>query len=152
MHPHPHTANCQRFQDAGQSYRGEVAMTRGGIPCQAWDSDFPHRHHTKAAIFPELDGAGSHCRNPGQLGHTVWCYTTNASVLWDYCIVPQCDGMYYYISHVAAGNNLYIYGCLVYSLPEQGANSKGNSSSACLYICVDSYLKLVSSYHSLLGY
>ena len=87
-----YTANCYRSSDAGQSYQGNVAVTRGGAPCQAWSSNLVHRHHIKASIFPELVNAENSCRNPGRLGISPWCYTLNSSVVWDYCLIPVCHG------------------------------------------------------------
>ena len=87
-----YTANCYRSGDAGQSYQGNVAVTRGGVPCQAWSSNLVHRHHIKASIFPELVNAENYCRNPGRLGISPWCYTLNSSIVWDYCLIPVCHG------------------------------------------------------------
>jgi len=50
------------------------------------------RHSQKAKNFPEgdLKKAVNYCRNPDNEPEGPWCYTTNASVRWDYCDVPGC--------------------------------------------------------------
>ena len=76
----------------GQSYRGNISVTQSGHTCQPWSSQCPHRHHRTPNKFPELENAGSACRNPGgQAPLGPWCYTTNPSVRWEYCNVPVCS-------------------------------------------------------------
>ena len=76
----------------GQSYRGNVSVTRSGYTCQSWSSQCPHRHYRTPNYFPELKNAGNACRNPGgQAPHGPWCYTTNPSVRWEYCNIPVCS-------------------------------------------------------------
>ena len=66
-------------------------MTLSGHACQSWTSQCPHRHHRTPDYFPGLKNAGNACRNPGgQAPHGPWCYTTNASVRWEYCNVSIC--------------------------------------------------------------
>lgn len=80
----------------GSDYRGKVAMTRTGKPCQVWSSQIPW-HHTKTMINYPSSGLGGHnfCRNPdGEDG--PWCYTLDyPNERWDLCTVPPksaaCD-------------------------------------------------------------
>ena len=75
----------------GQLYRGNISVTQSGHTCQSWTSQCPHRHHRTPDNFPELNNAGNACRNPGgQAPHGPWCYTTNASVRWEYCNISIC--------------------------------------------------------------
>ncbi|XP_078363979.1 muscle, skeletal receptor tyrosine protein kinase-like [Oculina patagonica] len=75
----------------GQSYRGNVSVTQSGYTCQSWSSQCPHRHHRTPDNYPELVNASNACRNPGgQAPHGPWCYTTNASVRWEYCNISTC--------------------------------------------------------------
>ena len=75
----------------GQSYHGNISVTRSGYTCQSWSSQCPHRHYRTPNDFPELKDAGNACRNPGsQAPHGPWCYTTNPSVRWEYCNITVC--------------------------------------------------------------
>ena len=77
--------------DNGQSYRGNISVTQSGYTCQSWTSQCPHRHHRTPDNFPELNNAANACRNPGdQAPRGPWCYTTNASVRWEYCNISIC--------------------------------------------------------------
>lgn len=57
-----------------------VAVTRCGIPCQNWASNFPHSH--------DYNDVGNHsfCRNPDN-EPASWCYTTSTGTRWDFCDV-----------------------------------------------------------------
>ena len=84
------------FQDAGEcwheedgkDYRGKVAMTKGGRPCQMWSDQIPW-HHTKTVTNFPSSGLGGHnfCRNPdGEDG--PWCFTLDyPHVRWELCDV-----------------------------------------------------------------
>lgn len=86
----PITDTC--FIGEGQSYRGNVSLTRSGNTCQSWSSQCPHRHHMTPNNTAELKNAGNACRNPGgQAPHGPWCYTTNRTVRWEYCRVKKCE-------------------------------------------------------------
>mmetsp|Transcript_16756 Transcript_16756/g.36963 ORF Transcript_16756/g.36963 Transcript_16756/m.36963 type:complete len:962 (-) Transcript_16756:2982-5867(-) len=73
------------YGPSGAEYRGCQSKTRRGLTCQSWVAQSPHHHHRTERNFP-LSGLGSHnfCRNPDG-SRTLWCYTTNARVRWDYC-------------------------------------------------------------------
>ena len=80
------------FFGDGQSYRGNVSVTRSGHMCQSWSSQCPHRHLRTPKNFPELKNAGNACRNPGgQAPHGPWCYTKYRKVRWEYCRVDKCE-------------------------------------------------------------
>ena len=83
------TGSCSRGN--GRGYRGQqVQSTEHGIPCQAWNSQTPHRHPMQSQFSHELLGAGHACRNPGGLANQPWCYTSDPRVRWQYCRVTQC--------------------------------------------------------------
>jgi hypothetical protein len=66
-------------------YRGCQSTTKSGKMCQQWTEQWPHKHSRTADNFPDT-GLGEHnyCRNPdGE--QTIWCYTTNPAVRWEYC-------------------------------------------------------------------
>lgn len=67
-------------------YDGTRNYTKSGIPCQRWDVQTPH----KPIFTPRDGGAHNFCRNPDHDQMGTWCYTTNASVKWEYCAIPKC--------------------------------------------------------------
>ncbi|KAI8514544.1 hypothetical protein Bbelb_071350 [Branchiostoma belcheri] len=73
----------------GSDYRGDVAVTISGKTCQRWDAEKTHQHTLWLELFPEL--TENYCRNPSpESKYSVWCYTTDPSTLWEYCINPAC--------------------------------------------------------------
>ena len=85
--------NCRTTFD-GYTYTGNLNVTTSGFPCQRWDSHWPYEHnHNDISEFPDanLDEASNYCRNPIREEPTLWCYTT-ASLRWDFCAVPMCNG------------------------------------------------------------
>ena len=74
-------------------------MTLSGRKCQNWNSGDPHHHsYNKVYLFadPDVDEASNFCRNPHQeeTGRVrPWCLTVDEDVEWEYCDVPQCDGI-----------------------------------------------------------
>ncbi|KAI8493700.1 hypothetical protein Bbelb_286210 [Branchiostoma belcheri] len=82
------------FKPGGSDYRGNLSMTRDGKTCQRWDSDYPHNHSYQPEDYPEL--VENYCRNPRRdedpHEFTIWCYTTDPSTRWEYCIDPRCPG------------------------------------------------------------
>merc|ERR1712187_968518 len=73
----------------GSGYRGCQDKTRSGKTCQSWASQTPHAHSNTPSSKPGK-GLGNHnsCRNPDGES-TIWCYTTSASVRWEYCDPKQ---------------------------------------------------------------
>uniref|UniRef100_A0A8C3R541 Kringle domain-containing protein n=1 Tax=Cyanoderma ruficeps TaxID=181631 RepID=A0A8C3R541_9PASS len=79
--------NSQCLSGKGEDYRGRIAVTESGNVCQHWNTQSPHQH---VFLFPVLRGLQeNYCRNPdGE--KKPWCYTTNSSIRWEYCIIPPC--------------------------------------------------------------
>lgn len=77
----------QTCSDGKQTdYRGTKSTTRGGLTCQAWASQTPHKHTRTPDKYPSLEE--NYCRNPDN-EPAAWCYTTS-SKRWDVCGVPTC--------------------------------------------------------------
>lgn len=88
--PPPSGPTYQCLKGRGESYRGKVAVTVSGYPCQRWSVQTPHKHNRTPDNFPCKDLDENYCRNPD--GETTpWCYTTNSSVRWEYCKIPACE-------------------------------------------------------------
>jgi hypothetical protein len=83
----PDTCGCPQVGQA--DYRGTMAQTADGTPCQAWDSQFPHAHSNTPEQVENAGLESNYCRNPD--GEPVaWCYTTDPNNRWDFCDVPAC--------------------------------------------------------------
>ena len=71
-------------------------MTYNGKTCQRWDTESPHDHFFIASDFPDetsLTDINNYCRNANydqKIG--VWCFTTDANVEWEHCVIPVCNG------------------------------------------------------------
>lgn len=82
-----------KFAD-GRDYRGSLSYSLDGVTCQAWTSQYPHRHTTLTGdrSIDKANGLGSHnyCRNPGGRRTKPWCYVLLANVTWQYCDVTIC--------------------------------------------------------------
>ncbi|XP_048124620.1 hepatocyte growth factor a isoform X1 [Alosa alosa] len=73
------------YEGSGETYRGNLAKTRSGIPCGYWaDHDYSDGIRSAAGLVLNL------CRNPDGDKHGPWCYTTNYSIPWDYCQLQHC--------------------------------------------------------------
>ena len=85
-----------RETPSGRTYIGHVNETVTGRPCQRWSSDAPHGETSSYTDNKFADGsrqsAENYCRNPDSdwWDEAVWCYTTDPSVLWEPCDVPEC--------------------------------------------------------------
>ena len=82
------TGGC--YSGTGRGYEGTINTTENGIPCQSWNSTYPHQHLLHLEGFGELEGGHNYCRNPGNRGERPWCFTTDRDVRWEYCDVPVC--------------------------------------------------------------
>ena len=78
------------YSGHGRGYNGTVNVTRGGIPCQQWNLNYPHQHLLGYENHPELQGGHNYCRNPGERGERPWCFTTDRETRWDYCDIEEC--------------------------------------------------------------
>jgi len=72
----------------GVNYRGSIAVTETGKPCQAFTSQSPHSHNYTPEKYPNSGLVGNSCRNPS-VNERPWCYTTT-STRWEYCDIPSC--------------------------------------------------------------
>ena len=76
---------CQNEATKGSDYAGILAVTKTGKTCQSWSSQSPHSH-----MFGYV-GSHNYCRNPDS-DTGVWCFTTDANTIFEYCAVPLCEG------------------------------------------------------------
>ncbi|XP_069418444.1 hepatocyte growth factor-like protein isoform X3 [Ovis canadensis] len=99
----PHTrlqrsGRCDLFQkknyvrtcivDTGVEYRGTVAITVGGLPCQHWSQRFPNDHKFTPTLRNGLEE--NFCRNPDRDPGGPWCYTTDPAVRFQSCGIKSC--------------------------------------------------------------
>ncbi|XP_064223179.1 hepatocyte growth factor-like protein isoform X2 [Aotus nancymaae] len=99
----PHTrlqrsGRCDLFQkkdyirtcimDNGVRYRGTVATTSSGLPCQAWSHKFPNDHKYTPTLRNGLEE--NFCRNPDGDPGGPWCYTTDPAVRFQSCGIKSC--------------------------------------------------------------
>ncbi|XP_029097689.1 hepatocyte growth factor-like protein isoform X1 [Monodon monoceros] len=99
----PHTRlqrsrHCDLFQkkiyvrtcimDNGVEYRGTVAITMGGLPCQRWSHRFPNDHKYTPTLRNGLED--NFCRNPDRDPRGPWCYTTDPAVRFQSCGIKSC--------------------------------------------------------------
>ncbi|XP_058298236.1 hepatocyte growth factor-like protein isoform X4 [Hylobates moloch] len=99
----PHTrlrrsGRCDLFQkkdyirtcimNNGVGYRGTMATTVGGLPCQAWSHKFPNDHKYTPTLRNGLEE--NFCRNPDGDPGGPWCYTTDPSVRFQSCGIKSC--------------------------------------------------------------
>uniref|UniRef100_A0A8C1FKX9 Plasminogen n=1 Tax=Cyprinus carpio carpio TaxID=630221 RepID=A0A8C1FKX9_CYPCA len=78
----------------GASYRGPTSTTLTGVTCQAWSSMTPHQHASfTPESHPDKGLESNQCRNPDSDVNGPWCYTTDRNKKWDYCQIPDCDGL-----------------------------------------------------------
>nr|XP_012626756.1 hepatocyte growth factor-like protein isoform X3 [Microcebus murinus] len=99
----PHTrlqrsGRCDLFQkkdyirtcimDNGVRYRGTIAMTASGLPCQRWSHKFPNDHKYTPTLRNGLEE--NFCRNPDGDPGGPWCYTTDPAVRFQSCGIKSC--------------------------------------------------------------
>ncbi|XP_040850416.1 hepatocyte growth factor-like protein isoform X5 [Ochotona curzoniae] len=75
--------------DNGVSYRGTVAVTVGGLPCQAWNHRFPNDHKYTPSLRNGLEE--NFCRNPDRDPGGPWCYTTDPAERFQTCGIKSCQ-------------------------------------------------------------
>ncbi|XP_033729369.1 plasminogen-like [Pecten maximus] len=74
------------YTDTGEEYRGNVHVTKDGLPCQNWTLYRNTNPDTNSDR-----GLGNHnlCRNPdGDV--SPWCWTNVTTEEFAYCAIPQC--------------------------------------------------------------
>eukprot|EP00966_Prymnesium_polylepis_P299014 6909312-Prymnesium_polylepis.1 len=89
--------DCNRGEAHSRAsrYRGELNKTRTGRVCQRWDLQEPHTHSFTPERYPDAGlGSSRHphnqCRAPGGLRNSrTWCYTTDATMRWDWCDIGE---------------------------------------------------------------
>ncbi|XP_062973557.1 prothrombin [Elgaria multicarinata webbii] len=84
------THDC--VQGLGQNYRGTISATKSGIECQYWSSKFPHKPEINSTTHPNANLTENYCRNPNDNPLGPWCYTRNAVVQKEECVIPVCGG------------------------------------------------------------
>ncbi|KAM9592466.1 hepatocyte growth factor-like protein isoform 2-T2 [Trichechus inunguis] len=72
----------------GAGYRGTVATTVGGLPCQRWSHKFPVDHKYVPTLRNGLEE--NFCRNPEGDAGGPWCYTTDPAVRFQSCGIKSC--------------------------------------------------------------
>ncbi|XP_007980545.3 hepatocyte growth factor isoform X2 [Chlorocebus sabaeus] len=83
------TTEC--IQGQGEGYRGTANTIWNGIPCQRWDSQYPHKHDMTPENFKCKDLRENYCRNPDG-SESPWCFTTDPNIRVGYCSqIPNCD-------------------------------------------------------------
>ncbi|XP_047549849.1 hepatocyte growth factor-like protein isoform X5 [Lutra lutra] len=76
------------IMDNGFKYRGTVAITTGGLPCQHWSQRFPNDHKYTPTLRNGLEE--NFCRNPDRDAGGPWCYTTDPAVRFQSCGIKSC--------------------------------------------------------------
>ncbi|XP_027980116.1 hepatocyte growth factor-like protein [Eumetopias jubatus] len=76
------------IMDNGVKYRGTVAITMGGLPCQHWSHRFPNDHKYTPTLRNGLEE--NFCRNPDRDPGGPWCYTTDPAVRFQSCGIKSC--------------------------------------------------------------
>ena len=82
-------------------YKGTQSVTKEGFTCQKWTEQSPQSHSYTVATYGDK-GVGDHnyCRNPAEKYDETWCYTTDPSKRWDWCVVPTCPGKGSFTLHI----------------------------------------------------
>ncbi|XP_069077795.1 prothrombin isoform X2 [Pleurodeles waltl] len=75
---------------AGANYRGDLSVTRSGIECQYWASNFPHKTLVNPNTHPNSSLVKNLCRNPDNSPTGPWCYTRDSTLKREECAVPIC--------------------------------------------------------------
>ncbi|XP_074086671.1 prothrombin [Macrotis lagotis] len=80
--------NCS--EGVGLNYRGNISVTKSGIPCQLWRSRYPHKPELNSSTHPDADLQENFCRNPDGSSRGPWCYTTDPTLRREECSIPIC--------------------------------------------------------------
>ncbi|KAL0978718.1 hypothetical protein UPYG_G00174280 [Umbra pygmaea] len=83
-----YTTHC--FRGRGEDYRGKVNETTGGIPCQRWDSQHPHKHPFYPNTYECKGLEENYCRNPDG-SEAPWCFTSVPGMRTALCLqIKRC--------------------------------------------------------------
>ncbi|CAG2203519.1 PLG [Mytilus edulis] len=80
-------ADC--FWKTSLDYSGTISYTVSGIPCQYWNTNSPHQTYYQPVDTTAMDT--NYCRETNYNEGGPGCYTTNATVMWEYCYIVKCD-------------------------------------------------------------
>uniref|UniRef100_A0A6I8N516 Macrophage stimulating 1 n=1 Tax=Ornithorhynchus anatinus TaxID=9258 RepID=A0A6I8N516_ORNAN len=75
--------------ERGATYRGTVATTIEGHPCQPWKEKYPFDHKFVPTAHNGLEE--NYCRNPDGAQGGPWCYTQNPAVRSQVCGIKTCE-------------------------------------------------------------
>ncbi|XP_032895122.1 prothrombin [Amblyraja radiata] len=78
----------------GYFYHGTLNVTRSGKVCQAWSSQYPHRHNFTTENFPTTELEENYCRNPDHDEDGIWCHTNDPMTETEYCELDYCDDLW----------------------------------------------------------
>ena len=76
----------------GADYRGNVSVTKNGLLCQYWESQWPNYHDYTVTNYPDSNlGGHNSCRNPDPSDGSTspWCIVDSYESKWGYCDVGQ---------------------------------------------------------------
>ena len=93
----------------GRYYQGSVNVTKGGLSCQPWYTDTPHKHSSPPQVFPEMLNSENYCRNGGGIESGPWCYTMDPLVRWQHCDIETCGELINKILKVPSENSSVTY-------------------------------------------
>ncbi|XP_030056733.1 prothrombin [Microcaecilia unicolor] len=91
--PRPLLDDCLKGEcavDSGLNYRGQISITKSGIDCQFWVSNFPHKTTINNVSHPDEDLTENYCRNPNNSTKGPWCYTRDPTMKEEACAIPVC--------------------------------------------------------------
>ena len=79
--------------DIGRRYRGTINVTKSGLKCQRWDTNYPNK--VNYAPKTAKARASNFCRNPDNDAGGPWCYlaigkNSNGNN-WENCDIPLCS-------------------------------------------------------------
>lgn len=82
--------DCVELSDAfGEAYRGHRNITKSGLPCQEWASNYPYDHW-----YQDEGIEGNYCRLPASSYSVMngpWCYNGNGTdPEREACDIPFC--------------------------------------------------------------
>ncbi|XP_068632434.1 tyrosine-protein kinase transmembrane receptor Ror [Battus philenor] len=113
------------YWEDGSTYLGRVNVANNGMPCIEWSKQL----QVKPAVYPELAGAHSYCRNPGSLKSQPWCFVDKGGKNdKQLCDIPKCaHKIWIYILVTFLLITLVIVGLVVCIYYKQ--KNKGNAAT-----------------------